>query len=300
MLYRARKRIQNWVFSLQIGGVLETPPIAVIDAPWSIISMVSKSDILMYVLSIKAFYRHIKRGNVIAIVDRDTPKRDIRTLETHVKGLKIEVLEDIDPGSCQIGGTWERLVYLVRYSEQKFAIQMDCDTLVIGRDIDEVVNCAENNIPFTYSDFHNAPKILADVAEESRKFSSNYVGIALERTFSDWPDAGRLKYARASSGFAGFSIGGFPISALEEFHDRMKQALGSRWREWGTEQSGSNYAISNSPGAIILPFPQYATFRDEKQASQSKFLHFIGSRRFNGNFFARHGRRIIRELNDTA
>ena len=76
----------------------------------------------------------------------------------------------------------------------------------------------------------------------------------------------------------------------------MKHSLGPRWRDWGTEQSGSNFAISNAPGTTILPYPEYATFPLKSSYDRSKFLHYIGSNRYDHGHFAREGQRVIHEL----
>ena len=296
MYYNSKKKIARQVFEWQIKGITNTPPMPVVDAPWSIVSMVAKPDILMYLLSMKSFYRKLGRGKLIAIIDRDTPESGRVTLERHFPGIRLIYLEDIDPSPCQRGGTWERLFYLVRHSQDEYIMQVDCDTLVLGDDINEIVHCAENNIPFAYADNNWAIKSLRDIAKDANEVDWDYVGIVLERCFADWPDANTMRYVRASSGLAGFSKGGFTLPQLEYFHEHMKQSLGPRWKDWGTEQSGSNFAIANSPNAITLPFPEYRTGPEPNDDKRTKFFHFIGSNRFRDHQFANEGKRIVHEL----
>lgn len=296
MLYNAKKRVLRQVFEWQIREVINTPPMPVVDAPWSIVSMVAKPDILMYLLSMKAFYRKLGRGKLVAIIDRDTPAASRAILEQHFPGLQFVILEDIDPSPCQRGGTWERLVHVVRCSEQEYIIQLDCDTLVTGSDIDEVVHCVEANVAFAYADNGWSIKSLAEISQDANQINSDYVGIVLERCFAGWPDADRLKYVRASSGFVGFAKGGASLQSLEWFHEQMKRSLGPRWRDWGTEQSGSNFVAANAPDIRILPFPEYATYPQAGLEAQAKFYHFIGSSRFSKHYFAKKGREIIAEL----
>ena len=206
------------------------------------------------------------------------------------------MLEEIDPGNCQRGGCWERLIYLVRRSEREYVIQMDADTLCVGSDVDEVFQCISRNVSFSYADNHWQIKSLAEISDEARSDRSNYIGDVLERKFDEWPDKHVLKYVRGSAGFSGFAKGKFALSHLERFHELMKTSLGDRWSEWGTEQSGSNFMIANSSGATILPFPDYATFPLPDRFERAKFFHFIGSNRFRYNYFANQGRRVIKEL----
>lgn len=78
----------------------------------------------------------------------------------------------------------------------------------------------------------------------------------------------------------------------------MLALLGERWYEWGTEQCASNFAVANSPDAVVLPFPAYASFGPEAiaRAGQTKFFHFIGTFRFHAGFFAQEGQKTIELL----
>lgn len=270
----------------------------VIDAPWSIVTLIvaPKPQLLMYILSMKSFYPKLGRGKIVVITDQKTLPRIQTVLNGHFPGIEFSLLEEIEPGTCQRGGCWERLIYLVRRSEREYVIQMDADTLCVGNDVNEVIECISRNVSFTYADNHWCIKSLAAICDEAKSDPSNYIGDVLERKFNEWPDNHVLKYVRGSAGFAGFAKGKFLLCQLEMFHALMKNSLGARWREWGTEQSGSNYMIANSAGAITLPFPEYATFQLPDQFERTKFFHFIGSERFRYNYFATQGRRVIKEL----
>lgn len=296
MFYRLKKSFNTRRFDRAIAGILDTPPIHVKDAPWCIASMVANRDVPMYLLALKSLYPKLGRGKVVAIVDRGMPAVLRETLARHVVGLEFVILEDIQVGACQRGGTWERLLYVLDRSEKEFTIQMDSDTLTIGDNLDEVVRCVESNTPFTISDGFELMS-LADVADEAEATPSDYIGIVTERMFRRYAGGERLRYVRGSSGFAGFSRGGFSRAAITEFHGKMEQLVGAkRWREWGTEQCGSNFAIANSPGAVVLPYPEYASFTPWAPRGQAKFFHFIGARRFHDNYFAARGQELIARL----
>lgn len=296
MFYKLRKRLRQERFNLQIRDVLRTPPMPVVDAPWTVVSMVGNAEVAMYVLAIKSLYPKLGGGKLLAIVDRDMPRASRDTLAAHLPGIALTDLEDIDPSPCQRGGTWERLVHLVRLSEAEYVVQVDADTLALDRDLDEVVECIRTNTSFAYADNHWSVKSLREAAADAEAFPSDYVGIALERSFAGWPDADRLQYVRASSGFAGYARGGASMALLEEFHAQMKRALGPRWREWGTEQSGSNFVVANAQRRLILPFPAYATFTQPEHAGPAKFRHYIGTHRYAGSHYPANAKRIIGEL----
>jgi hypothetical protein len=299
MFYRLKSHFAKTRFHRLTAGIMDTPPLPVADAPWTIVSLFHKCDIYaaqMYLLAIKSFYSRLKRGKITLIVERDLAPDMRRMLEHHLPGIGFVVFEDIDVGACQHGGTWERLLYLLDNARSEYSIQLDADTLTFGPDIDEVLHCAQNNIPFTLGNAGRPIETMASVAADARKSDSNYIGLVAERLFDRYPDAERVKYVRASSAFCGFSRGGFSRTQLEKFHREGERLLGARWREWGTEQCGSSFAIANSPGAIVLPFPKYANNWPGLARGGSAFLHFFGTHRYDGDYFADLAKGVIAQL----
>lgn len=300
MLYKLRRRWEGGKFIRSISGILQTPPIEIKNAPWTIFSLVSGADyVTMYLLSLKSFYARLGAGKVTAIVDRAMPDDLRNVLKHHVRGIRLINFEDVDVGTCPKGGCWERLVHLLGHSEHEYAIQLDSDTLAFGRDISEVRHCAENNIPFTLGNSGDFIIPMGDIAATSRAEKTNYIGVVAQRLFDQYPGAGGLKYVQASAGFAGFSKGGFTKAKIEEFSDNLRRMLPHRWDEWGTEQTSSNFAIANSPNAIVLPCPKYANFGPEYQKvgmPNYSFLHFIGTYRYLDSIYSTLGRRVINEL----
>jgi hypothetical protein len=244
----------------------------------------------------KSFYARIKRGKIVAIVNRDMPVRSRAVLQRHLPGIVLSILEDIDVGACQRGGTWERLVYILDLAERDYVIQLDSDTLTFGADIGEVVRCAERNEAFTLSSHGQPIMSMTETAKDARRFESHYIGIVAERLFDRYPNADAVRYVRGSSGFAGFAKGAFPRRKIEEFHQIMEDLLGARWKEWGTEQCGSNFAVANSPRAVALPFPKYAHYFGPQTPSESTFLHFIGTYRYLDDYYAQCGQAEIARL----
>lgn len=302
MFYKLRAKRKKQHFYRLTRHILQTPPIEVVDADWSIISMVSNADVQMYLLSIKSFYARIGRGKIVAIVDRDMPS-DLRgLLSRHIQGIRFMVLEDIDTGLCQRGGTWERLIYLLRHSQTEYAIQLDSDTLAFGPDLTEILDCARNNRAFTLGQNDNRILTMREYCEAALPLDSKYLGIYLEQMFDRYPDYEHLRYVRGSSGLAGFALGGFEPEKIEEFHETMRRIVGDEnWRRWGTEQCGSNFAVANSPNATVLPYPKYGNFDPVSiwpgfHNEDAAFLHFIGTYRYDLDFFAQKGIKVIGDL----
>jgi FkbM family methyltransferase len=188
------------------------------------------------------------------------------------------------------------LVYCLDRSVNEYVIQIDCDTLAVGEDVDEVVACVVANRSFTMSD--GFPRMtLPEAVELANATPSDYIGMVVERAFDSYPGAKSLHYVRGSAGFAGFAKGGTTRALISEFHEVMERLLGAkRWREWGTEQCGSNFAIANSPDPVVLPFPQYASFKPRVLRHEVKLFHFIGRFRYLDGYYAQRGQEVIAGL----
>lgn len=296
MFYNYRRKVLYWRFNRAIRGVADTPPLRLEDAPWTFVSMVSPKHILMYILAVKAIYRRVGCGRVVAIIDRDTPDESLRTLRHHIQGIEFKILEDIDTGPCQRGGTWERILHVLDLAEDRYVVQIDADVLAVDPRIEEVVACLNAGKAFTMADGH-VLQSMKEAAVLARNIKGDYIGEVSERLFDQYPGHEAMRYVRGSSGLAGFSKGGFPRAELERFHRDMEKLVGERrWREWGTEQCASNFAVANSPGAVVLPYPFYASYAGGTPHPQTKCFHFIGTWRFANGVFAEHGKREIAAL----
>ncbi len=269
----------------------------VVTAPWTIVSMVGDDDVRMYLLAIKSLYARIGRGQVVAIIRRDAAPAMRGVLSKHLPGIEFVVLEDIDTGRCQRGGCWERLCYILDRSEREYVIQVDSDTLPLRHDVDEILACATSNRAFTMAGSEGwCLRTMRESALDAQKIKSDHICIVTERLFDRFPAPDTTWYVRGSAGLAGFAKAGFTRSALEEFHDILQPMLGERWKEWGTEQCGSNFAVANSPNPVVLECPLYRCYDPAHDPSNSKFLHFIGTARFTNGVYARAGRSNIAAL----
>lgn len=290
MFYRLRRSIKYFRFYHQIRRILDTPPIVYREAPLTIVSMVAGYDVQMYILAMKSLYRRLKQGKITVVADGvDERARDL--IRKHLGPVTFINIEDIDTGKCPRGGTWERLVYIVHNTAHEYTMQMDADILCVGP-IPEVLACIEQNRAFTLSDAQGLPKQpLADWADEPRQ-SENIV-IAFEKQARRYPNADKLNYIRGSSGFAGFAKGAVDIPFLEAFHQNGLQLMGTRWKEWGTEQLASNFTVANSPDSLVLPVPKYLTWERHELTTEPSLLHFLGYCRFDRGVFVDYANREI-------
>lgn len=297
MFFNLQRSHSAATFGRQIGRIFDTDPLRLSSEGITVVSMVRTSDLAPYLLALKSFCTCIEANKIVAIIDHDAPSEFIRLLTWHIPGIELVEMESIPVGACQRGGTWERLLYIVDRSEHEYVIQIDADTLTIGSDLAEVrVSIAENR-SFTLGGgpAGSGQQIVPmHAAAASVDFKSNYVGIVLQRRLCEYPGGETLRYVRGSSGFAGFARGGIGRQRIEEFHAHMADLLGERRREWGTEQCASNFAIANTPGAIVLPWPTYANFQPHRRLTNAThFLHFLGTVRYRNGRYASLGRRAI-------
>jgi hypothetical protein len=293
MFYEFKKAIDSRRLDWNIRKILDTAPVKIVPAAWTIVSMVGEHDVNMYLLAMKSFYRNLKSGNITAIISKKMNRRERDKIEHHLPGVKTEILEDIDVGPFQRGGTWERLIYIARQSAECYTLQMDCDTLTIGSDINEIIDRIQSNTSYAYSDGNRGIKTLREASEEAGRSDSNYIGLVLERSFASWQKIDTLKYCRASSAITGFAKGSCDLDLLEMFHFTMKQSLGTRWQDWGTEQCASNFMVANSPLVSMLPFPAYSTYPGLGSDMGVKIYHFMGSVRYKNQYYLKKGREIV-------
>ncbi len=195
-------------------------------------------------------------------------------------------LSALETGGCPKGGTWERLVLILERCADEYVIQVDSDTLaknVLG----EVLQCIEDNRAFTLGTRMGQRFVtLCEAADHIAGLSGDHVQMVAERAMARFAAPDRRRYVRGSSGFAGFARGGFPRRELEAFSSEMSALIGDKWTEWGSEQVSSNYVVANSPRASVLPYPKYACFDLRMDPTDSAFLHFIGTNRFDRGVYA--------------
>lgn len=288
------QRVARYKFNKIASRVLQTPPLQMLGDDPIIISMLCKQDIYMYLLAIKSLYTRLGVGKVMIINDGSLQKKDRALIDYHVPHSDIIDLKNVDTGRCPRGGTWERLVEIIRQSEKRYVIQLDADTLTIGQ-IKEVSTNVLENKPFLLGT-QEYPKILSadKIGTIMTNSRNNHISCVSEAALSRLPNASALKYARASSGFSGFARGAFNFCDLENFSDQMHNYVGSRWYEWGTEQVASNFVLANAVSATVLPTEKYVCFWGNATSDDVRFLHFIGTHRYDGGVYRKEVHRLLR------
>jgi hypothetical protein len=285
----------NWV----ARGVLRTPPLEPRSGEAVIVSMLCHRDVLMYLLAIKTFYGRLASGNIVIIDDGSLTNSDRQLLEYHVKPSAIVPARSLHSVACPGYISWKKLLCIANFLRDGFVIQLDSDTLTVGDDLNEVRDCVASGTSFILGTWANQTVTpMREAVAAARESSSIHVQMVAEQNFDQLQNYDSLKYVRGCSGFDGFSKDLFTLKDIEAFSTEMFRIIGEKWGEWGSEQTMSNVLVANAPRALALPYPHYYNYWGTEEAA--KFIHFVGSYRYDNGVYARAARAALVALNRKA
>lgn len=285
MLYRLRERWNRHRFAHAAKGILQSPPLGQQSSDVVIVSSVSHLDLMMYLVAIKSFHRHLGRGQIVILNDGTLTRRDLRILKEHVSPVQTLMLDDVPYSGGQKGVRWGIMLAIADLVGDAYVIQLDSDTVTCGK-IDEVLQCVQDNRSFTLgSAKHFGIVPISEICKMMKRDQSEHVQKVAERNFDRLPSYPHLKYVRGNSGLAGFGKGAVTRKAVEEFLKHMALSIGTKWRERGSYQVTSNYFVANAPEASVLPLQRYTNVTPSNPLSESVFLHFIGRYRFENSVY---------------
>ena len=305
MFYRLRKSFERAGFNRQVRSILSTPPIPADDSPLRIVSMVSHQDLMMYLVAIKSFWRHLGRGTVTPLDDGSLTAEDKDLLRRHLPGMDLRDIREIDTGPCQRGGCWERLMLICNLARDHYVIQLDSDTITQGP-MPEVEAQIEGNQSFTMLGGGSLERVetFRECTERTRAASSapsdsDHVQRIVEYGMGDLAGREDMLYIRGNAAFAGFGRGSFDVESVVQYSELMSRICGpEKWTQWGSEQITSNLVVANS-GGTFLPARRYAGYYPDRDLDYDReciLIHFIGMHRFENNAFARLAQRQIAQL----
>lgn len=295
-----RRAFQQQVHDFLCAGIAGTPPLVLKPAGAVILSMVTARDLVMYLGAVKSFYAQFGAGRVVVINDGTLTSRHQRQLKDNIRGVEILHIADTPRRKVPRGGCWERLLLMAELAREAYVIQLDADTLTRGP-IPEVCDAAARSVAFILSGDREGARVQSreEISRAARLSSSRHVQIAMEQRLADIEPL-KPFYVRGSAGFFSLPRAVLSLEAIEEWSEIMERALGARWNEWGTEQATVNYLIANLAGTQVLQPPRYANRWRERPQEASAFIHFIGTNRFDGQYYARETRKTIRALKSPA
>lgn len=298
MFYRLRTRLARARFDAGVRGVLDTPPLAMREAEVTVVSQLRSPDLLAWLVAIKSTYPRLPGGDVVVVDDGSLTPDDREVIARHVPGARIAPLAEGQLDSLPRGGTWERLCVIGQACRERYTIQLDADVVTLGP-LDAVAARIEANVPFALAD---APVPgLCGVREAAawnaaREAREDHVQNEAEIAFARAALPAGARYLRGTSAFAGFPRGADILPGLRAFSDAMREALGERWDEWGTEQVASNYAVANAGDAVPLVPPEYVNHTPEAALNGAQLVHFYGTHRFQGGRYLAAARRAVAEM----
>lgn len=258
--------------------------------------MVHHRDVESYLLAIKSFCRFFSPRRIIVVTDPTITDEDRQQMATHVGGIQFVHAENYRIAGMPQGGCWERLIAIAEFVQNDYVIQLDADTVALS-EMPEVRKAVEESMSFVLAtedgqDFSSCTEAVAWA--KKRAESGEHIQILAESSMDGLTDYQALRYVRGCAGFSGFAVGCFNRDKLKTFSDTMSQILGDKWTAWGTEQFTSNFMVSNSPKAVVLPHPKYC--HPGREQPGTVFLHFIGYVRFNTDRYARAARETCAAL----
>lgn len=296
LLDKARTVLNRRRFDKALEQIARSSPIATGNDPFTVLSMVHHRDVESYLLAIKSFCRFFSPRRIVVVCDPSICEKDRRHIANHVCGINFVLAEDYQIDGMPKGGCWERLIAISEFAQSDYVIQLDADTVTLA-DMPEVKNAVAQGESFvlaTEDDQNFVSCAEASAWAKPRAESGEHIQILGEASMDRLPNFETSRYVRGCAGFSGFARNSFNRDQLKSFSDSMSTILGDKWSAWGTEQFASNFMVSNSPQATVLPHPKYC--HPGREQPGTVFLHFIGFVRFNTDRYARAARETCSAL----
>ena len=287
LLDRVGETINRWRFKHSLRQILLTRQIATGEEPFTALSMVHHRDVDAYLLAIKSFCLYFNPRRIVVVADPSITGEDRARIASHVEGIDFVRAEDYRESVLPQGGCWERLIAISEYVKDDYVIQLDADTVTLQH-MPEVRDAVLNSRSFVLATEDGQDFVSSSEAShwaKPRVASGEHVQVLAEANLDRLFGSDSIRYVRGCAGFSGFAPGSFNREHLRELSGAMGAILADKWSSWGTEQFASNYMVSNSPKACVLPHPKYCHPGHERPGTV--FLHFIGYVRFSTGRYAR-------------
>ena len=298
MFFRAKRALRRAVFNRETRAILKAAPLRTTSPDLTLVSMICHGEVSMYLLALRSFCRRLgSTPRVVILNDGSLTGTDVAALQAHVPDARLQSIAEVIPADrCPKGGCWERLLLISDLVEDSYVLQLDADTLTLA-DIPEILEAIAQNRSFTLLGDRSWPQIesMTEAWERYRRNADPKVQAVCERCFDQVAERDSLLYLRGNAGFTGFARGSISRERIVWFSDRMRAIAGGTWDEWGSVHLVSNLLIANSPGAVALPFPRYASYWAHPGVAyeDAAFLHFIGPHRFSNGVYRKLARRVL-------
>lgn len=291
------ERLNKLRFDLAVRAILRTPALRAGSRDLTVLSMVQHRDVNPYLLALKSFHRYLNPARVVLVADPTLDAADRALIRRHVPHVEIREAAEFQRAHVPKGGCWERLAAISEYSASSYVIQLDADTVAVAP-LAAVAAAVAAGTSFTLSTDDNQSIVstheIARWAQERPNDGDVHIQVLAEACMDRFDPENAHRYARGCAGFAGFAKGSISPEAVVDFSRRMGALMGSKWSAWGTEQFASNYFVSNSAGATLLPHPTYCA--PHRRTADTVFFHFIGYVRYTSGLYTQVASAVVREL----
>ena len=295
--FQWRSRVLGAHHGRAIRDVLKTPPIVPRDDGLVIFSMIGTTVVLPYLVAVKSLWAQLNRGRVVILNDGTLTAQDRATLNHHCGTPEIIDMAAIDTHGFPTKGCWERFLTILDRRRDDYFIQLDSDTVTLGP-MPEVAEAIADNRSFSLLGGEDSGTRIWPLTDFVGHFYPNgrtgdHVQMRIEEQLHtiarpEW------RYFRGCAGFAGFSRGGPARALAAAFLDEMRRIIGpDDVTIWGTEQVASNFQIAQEPDSILLPYDRYRNYWGERDLPDARFLHFVGSHRYDRGHYAKVSRMVI-------
>jgi hypothetical protein len=294
---------KQWWHRRVARAVLETPPVAPQDDGVILFAMVGSAVLYPYLVAVKSLHHGLGGAGRVALIDDGTlTAEDRAVLDRHLGGPEIIPIASVDTGPCPRGGTWERLLTILDLRRDAYVIQADSDTVTLG-DLPEVRAAIAAGRSFTLrgeasAEIRDAGGFTKAVDLAAPGLHVQDAAEAVVRAIAI-PNLPQPRHVRGCSGFAGFAPSADGRTLAEAFSREMDRLIGrARWERWGSEQVTSNFVIANAPDPLLLPYGRYLNYWNQGVPESARFVHFIGTCRFEGMAYLDATRTAIQTLRD--
>jgi hypothetical protein len=306
MFYRLRRAANYSRFRFRTRRIRSTLPIACRrDADCEIHTMLSETDVPLYLVAIKSFLRFHRSVSVVVHSDGTLGRGSHALIRWHVPGCRVISAFEADDRARSVLGegsplhrwrsldaSYRRIIDTEVWCGSHRRIIMDADVLIMDEP-SEVIEWAERGVtPFLIGQppDHEPPAPGSFAERYVGTIFKNQVG-ALGEMLGETP-----RYLDGTtSGFYGCT----DELGLERVGSLLGAAvrLGIPMTEWGGEQSTVLYLLSTAGASRLDPERYFNFFADEAhKVGGAKMIHFIGTDRFFKNVYINCANRVIEDL----
>jgi hypothetical protein len=259
----------------------------------------------MYLLAVKSFITRVEGAKVFAHSDGTLKEKDVSILKNHIPGITVISQQDarkraekeINTTLQRIriyGGTFDRLIDSILWSEGLCHVQMDSDILTINHPDWIETWVKHGRKPFIIVDYMKED--LTKLPPQPNK--KEHIQTQIERAKQTISKLMGMEFGNVlglCSGLYGWQDQ-LKLNDIERFVT-ICESLNFDMQKWGAEQVTTTWLLDSS-GAERLPADKYInlgekTFPFLKSASM---VHFIGTYRFRDGWYANAAKKEISRL----